>query len=270
MRFARSRELPLLLLGRGSNIVISDRGVRGLVVHVRAEGSRVDGDAYVGRGRRPDGARRHGDAEGRPQRPRVRARHPGLGRRRRVGERRRARLGRPARSSNRRTSSSPTAARRDCRRASSAWPTARAASSTSPADAPAEVVIGARFRLEPAVGGPRSRPASTTSGTGGRPTSRSASRRPAARSGTRAEGPSAGALIDAAGLKGLQEGGATVSGSTPTSSSTTGAARRPTSAGSWTACARRSSRRTAWTSGPEIVFVGDWTGWPWPAEQDVP
>ena len=35
------------MLGRGSNVVVSDRGVRGLVVHVRAEQSRVDGDRYV-------------------------------------------------------------------------------------------------------------------------------------------------------------------------------------------------------------------------------
>src|SRR5204863_2061690 len=47
VRFARSRELPLFLLGRGSNVVISDRGVRGLVVHVRAEGSRVDDGRYT-------------------------------------------------------------------------------------------------------------------------------------------------------------------------------------------------------------------------------
>ena len=47
VRFARSRGLPLTLLGRGSNTLISDRGVRGLVVHVRAEGSRVDGNTYV-------------------------------------------------------------------------------------------------------------------------------------------------------------------------------------------------------------------------------
>src|SRR5512146_2780575 len=47
VRFARSRDLPLLVLGRGSNLVISDRGVRGLVVHVRAEGSRIEGTTYV-------------------------------------------------------------------------------------------------------------------------------------------------------------------------------------------------------------------------------
>lgn len=47
VRFARGRGLPLLVLGRGSNVVVSDRGVRGLVVQVKAEGSRVDGERYV-------------------------------------------------------------------------------------------------------------------------------------------------------------------------------------------------------------------------------
>jgi UDP-N-acetylmuramate dehydrogenase len=43
VRFARSRELPLFLLGRGSDLVISDRGIGGLVLQVRAEGSRIEG-----------------------------------------------------------------------------------------------------------------------------------------------------------------------------------------------------------------------------------
>jgi UDP-N-acetylmuramate dehydrogenase len=47
VRFARSRGLPLTVLGRGSNVIVSDRGVRGLVVQVRAEQSRVDGDRYA-------------------------------------------------------------------------------------------------------------------------------------------------------------------------------------------------------------------------------
>jgi UDP-N-acetylmuramate dehydrogenase len=47
VRFARSRGLPHLVLGRGSDVVISDRGVRGLVIQDRAEGSRVDGDRYT-------------------------------------------------------------------------------------------------------------------------------------------------------------------------------------------------------------------------------
>lgn len=46
-RFAHSRGLPLLILGRGSNVVVSDRGVRGLVLHVRAEESRIEGERYV-------------------------------------------------------------------------------------------------------------------------------------------------------------------------------------------------------------------------------
>ena len=47
VRFARARELPHVLLGRGSDVVISDAGVRGLVIQIRAEGSRVDGDRFI-------------------------------------------------------------------------------------------------------------------------------------------------------------------------------------------------------------------------------
>jgi UDP-N-acetylmuramate dehydrogenase len=47
IRFARSRELPHTLLGRGSNVVIADAGIRGLVIQDRAEGSNVAGDRYT-------------------------------------------------------------------------------------------------------------------------------------------------------------------------------------------------------------------------------
>jgi UDP-N-acetylmuramate dehydrogenase len=47
VRFARARELPHLILGRGSDVVIADAGVRGLVIQIRAEGSRTDGERYV-------------------------------------------------------------------------------------------------------------------------------------------------------------------------------------------------------------------------------
>jgi UDP-N-acetylmuramate dehydrogenase len=47
VRFARTRGLPHLVLGRGSDLVIADAGVRGLVIQVRAEGSRTDGDRYT-------------------------------------------------------------------------------------------------------------------------------------------------------------------------------------------------------------------------------
>jgi UDP-N-acetylmuramate dehydrogenase len=47
VRFARARAIPHLVLGRGSDVVISDRGVRGLVIQDRAEGSRVEADRYT-------------------------------------------------------------------------------------------------------------------------------------------------------------------------------------------------------------------------------
>ncbi len=47
VRFARAREIPHVILGRGSNVVISDAGVRGLVIQNRAEGSRIEADRYV-------------------------------------------------------------------------------------------------------------------------------------------------------------------------------------------------------------------------------
>ncbi|MEA2677340.1 MAG: UDP-N-acetylmuramate dehydrogenase [Chloroflexota bacterium] len=45
-RFARTRELPLFVLGRGSDLVISDKGMRGLVVQNRAEGHSFDGNRF--------------------------------------------------------------------------------------------------------------------------------------------------------------------------------------------------------------------------------
>ena len=46
VRYARSRSLPLFLLGRGSDLVVADAGIRGLVVLIRADTTRVDGDRY--------------------------------------------------------------------------------------------------------------------------------------------------------------------------------------------------------------------------------
>jgi UDP-N-acetylmuramate dehydrogenase len=47
IRYARGRGIPFLVLGRGSNLVVADAGVRGLVIQARAEGSRVEGERYV-------------------------------------------------------------------------------------------------------------------------------------------------------------------------------------------------------------------------------
>jgi UDP-N-acetylmuramate dehydrogenase len=47
VRFARARAIPHLVLGRGSDVVIADAGIRGLVILCRAEGSHLDGQRYV-------------------------------------------------------------------------------------------------------------------------------------------------------------------------------------------------------------------------------
>lgn len=47
VRFARARELPVFLLGRGSDLVISDAGIGGLVILVRAQGVRIEGQDLV-------------------------------------------------------------------------------------------------------------------------------------------------------------------------------------------------------------------------------
>lgn len=44
VRFARARDLPLFIVGRGSDLVISDKGMRGLVVYNRAEQHAFNGN----------------------------------------------------------------------------------------------------------------------------------------------------------------------------------------------------------------------------------
>ncbi len=47
VKFVRSRGIPHVVLGRGSDVVIADAGVRGLVIQVRAEGTEVVDDRLV-------------------------------------------------------------------------------------------------------------------------------------------------------------------------------------------------------------------------------
>jgi len=47
VRFARLRRLPHTIMGRGSDLVIADTGVRGLVILCRADACRVDGARLV-------------------------------------------------------------------------------------------------------------------------------------------------------------------------------------------------------------------------------
>jgi UDP-N-acetylmuramate dehydrogenase len=47
VRFARSRDVPYFILGRGSDLVISDLGVRGLVIQNRAQQHRFEGSRFT-------------------------------------------------------------------------------------------------------------------------------------------------------------------------------------------------------------------------------
>ena len=47
VRFANDRQIPWIVLGRGSNVVIADAGLRGLAILNRAEGARFDGERLI-------------------------------------------------------------------------------------------------------------------------------------------------------------------------------------------------------------------------------
>ena len=208
VRFVRARGLPHLLLGRGSDLVVSDAGVRGVVIHVRAEGLEIAGETLVAEAGVPL-ARIATDAQGAALTgvefalgdPRV-ARGRGLGERRRARgrDRRRPRDRRP-RDGGRAEARLPASALgfgyRDSRLKHPA------------AGALGDVVISASLRLRPED------PAMVATRLDdirrwrrehqplGIPSAGSVFRNP--------EGDSAGRLIDAAGLKGRRIGGAVVS-----------------------------------------------------------
>jgi UDP-N-acetylmuramate dehydrogenase len=46
VRYARARAILHVVIGRGSNLVIADAGIRGLVIQARAEGSRIEDRRY--------------------------------------------------------------------------------------------------------------------------------------------------------------------------------------------------------------------------------
>jgi len=267
IRFARSRDLPLLLIGRGSNIVVSDRGVRGLVVHVRAEGSRIDGQSYVA-----EAGVQMARAATETQKAGLTGLEFGLAIPGSVGGAVWANAGAHGSdvasilesadvlladgSEVRLPASDLALGYRDSRFKHQAG------------DGPVEIVIGARFHLEPASAAEIKarlddirhwRQAHQPLGI---PSAGSVFRNPS-------DGPSAGALIDLAGLKDQTEGGATVS---PKHANFIVNDRRGTAADVRRLMDRVRATILA-TNGielvPEIVFVGDWTGWPWPADQDA-
>jgi UDP-N-acetylmuramate dehydrogenase len=268
IRFARARAIPLTLLGRGSNVVISDRGVRGLVVHVRAEGSRVEGGSYVAEAGVPMAR-----AATETQKAGLSGMEFGLAVPGTVGGAVWANAGAHGSDVKAVIESAdvlladgsearlePGDLRLDYR---------ESRFKDQPADGTGDIVLGARFRLEPAEAGVikerlddirRWRQAHQPLGL---PSAGSTFRNPS-------EGPSAGALIEAAGLKGLQEGGATVS----EKHANFVVNDRKGSAADVRRLVDRVRQRVADEAGvellPEIVFLGDWEGWPWPAGAPQP
>jgi UDP-N-acetylmuramate dehydrogenase len=262
VRFARSRELPLTLIGRGSNIVISDRGIRGLVVHVRAEGSRVDGDAYVAEAGVPMAR-----AATETQRAGLSGLEFGLAIPGTVGGAVWANAGAHG-SDVKAILESADVLRADGTEAPVPAGELDLGYRESrfkhqPAGALGDVILGARFRLERASADVikerlddirRWRQAHQPLGI---PSAGSSFRNPA-------QGPSAGELIDHAGLKGLRVGGASVS---EKHANFVVNDRRGTAADVRRLMDEVRARVLA-AAGvelvPEIAFVGDWAGWPWP------
>jgi len=272
LKFVRSRDIPHLLLGRGSNVVIADAGFRGIVIQDRAEGAEVADGRLIAEAGLPmaraatvtqeaglsglefglaipgtiggavwANAGAHGsNVAGILESAAVlmadgtEARLPA------------AELGFDYRESRFKT-----------RPAGAAVP---GSSSGSTLPALSEIVLGATFRLTPAE------PAEIRARLDeirhwrqahqplGIPSAGSVFRNPA-------DGPSAGAGIEGLGLKGATEGGATVS---PKHANFIVNDRRGTAADVRRLAERvRAAIRTA--TGVElefeIVFIGDWSGW---------
>jgi UDP-N-acetylmuramate dehydrogenase len=260
IRYARARELPHVLLGRGSDLVISDRGIRGLVVQVRAEGSKVDGDRYTAEAGVPMAR-----AATETQRAGLTGLEFGLAIPGTVGGAVWANAG---------AHESDVATILEAARILAADGTEAVVPAADlglayrdtrlkhvAAGAPAEVVLAATFRLAPAEPDEikarlddirRWRQAHQPLGL---PSAGSVFRNP--------DGDSAGRLIDAAGLKGARIGGAVVSEKHANFivNDQKGRAEDVRRLGDHVreVVAREHGVELVY----EIVFVGDWDGWPW-------
>ncbi len=277
VKFARARGVPHALLGRGSNVVIADAGFRGLVIQDRAEGADIRDQLLVAEAGLPmaraatvtQGAGLTGLEFG--------LAIPGT-----VGGAVWANAGAHdadvaavlesatvllADGTERRM---PTAelglAYRQSRFKAAPGPPGEIAEEDATADeptiaGPAEVVLGATFRLAPAD------PATIRGRLDeirawrqahqplGIPSAGSVFRNPP-------EGPSAGAIVDGLGLKGLTEGGATVS---PKHANFIVNDRRGSAADVRRLAERVRAevrRRAGIELAFEIVFLGDWSDWP--------
>lgn len=263
VRFARARGLPYVVLGRGSNVVVSDRGIRGLLIVDRAEGSRIEGETYVAEAGVPMAR-----AATETQKAGLTGLEFGLAIPGTVGGAVWANAGAHDAdvagvlesatvllADGTERTLGPAELRFGYRDSRLKHPTE--------ADAPgiqAEVVLAARFRLRPAD------PATIRARLDeirawrrehqpiGQPSAGSVFRNPP-------DGPPAGRLIDEAGLKGRRVGGATISEKHANFIVT----ERGATAADVRLLAELAraevERRTGIRLELEIVFLGDWTGW---------
>ncbi|HYL40871.1 MAG TPA: UDP-N-acetylmuramate dehydrogenase [Candidatus Binatus sp.] len=262
VRFARSRALQLTILGRGSNVIVSDRGIRGLVVHVRAEGSRIDGPRY-----RAEAGVPMARAATETQQAGLSGLEFGLAIPGTVGGAVWANAGAHGSDVHAVLESADvllgdgTDAHLATDQLGFAYRDSRF-KHVAPGD-PAEIVLAATFSLTPADAAVikgrlddirRWRQAHQPLGL---PSAGSTFRNPET-------GPSAGERIDRAGLKGVRIGGATVSEKH--------ANFIVTQRGATASDVRRLVDRIHATIldldgedlRPEVEFIGDWAGWPWP------
>jgi UDP-N-acetylmuramate dehydrogenase len=258
LKFARTRAVPYLLLGRGSNVVIADAGVRGLVIQDRAEGAEVRDGRLVAEAGLPMARAATVTQEAGLTGLEFGLAIPGT-----VGGAVWANAGAHgadvAGVIESATALLPdgTERRLDAAELGLSYRESRFKAAS---DGPGEIVLGATFVLEPAdpatIRGRldeirRWRQAHQPLGI---PSAGSVFRNPA-------EGPSAGALIEEAGLKGATEGGATVS---PKHANFIVNDRRGTAADVRRLGERVRSevlRRTGIELAFEVVFVGDWSAW---------
>lgn len=265
VRFARARDIPLLVIGRGSNVVISDRGVRGLVIQVKAEQTRLDGDRYTAAAGVPMAR-----AATETQKAGLSGLEFGLAIPGTVGGAIWANAGAHGAdiASVLETADLLDSDGHEVRVTAAELGLAYRDSRLKHPDGESrrEFVVGGTFRLEPAS--PDAIRASLDEIRRwrqehqplGLPSAGSIFRNPA-------EGASAGQRIDAAGLKGAAVGGATVSEKH--------ANFIVTAKGATAADVRHLADRIRATIQArdaidlrfEVEFVGDWTGWPWPATE---
>ncbi len=263
VRFARARAIPHLVLGRGSDVVISDRGVRGLVIQNRAEGSSTHDDRYTAESGVPMAR-----AATETQRAGLTGLEFGLAIPGTVGGAVWANAG----AHDADIAGVLESARvLDAAGAEAVLPAADLAlryrdsrfKHQATPDAPAELIVDATFRL--ATADPdtikarlddirRWRQAHQPLGL---PSAGSVFRNP--------DGDSAGRLIEAAGLKGLRMGGAVVSEKHANfivnDQKGTAADVRRLGEHVRAVIAERDGIDLAF----EIEFIGDWSDWPWPA-----